>query len=524
MKTKKHFLSLAILFCAGIVSSFAADVFMSTLSDLNGNQVATAVTLDAANTYILDGRYYVTEGQTLTIPAGTKIKATYGTGLAAPALIITRGAQLFANGTAAQPVIFTTIEDQLDGNYPIKNQGRWGGIIMLGRAYNNLMPSLGTQALAIQDGEGTIEGLDVPDPRHHYGQDRWEPGEEAVAGFTAVGDLKIGGDFNDADNSGSLTYVSIRHGGAVIGAANEINGLTLGSVGSGTILDHIEVVSNMDDGIEFFGGTANIKYATVLFCNDDYLDWDQGYTGSVQFMYGLQLPASTNPVYSREGDNGFEMDGDDDKIYTGALPAGVHLSNPTIYNATLIGNANDEGMEAKERTEGTIRNSIFANFKNGVNLNNSSAHTIDGYQNWLNGTLVIENNIFAGNTNMLAVAGVAASATDVTAFEGDGNSVDNSIIDYTLVINGITNSVSNSVDPVPAAGTAAATSVAAGAFFETAAFAGAFEPGAASSWIDTWTVQDVLTAQCPSDLNNNGVTDSEDFLLFLPQFGVNCGE
>jgi hypothetical protein len=522
MKTKRHFLSAAILFCAGIVSSFSAEVFMSTLSDVNGNQTATALTLVATNTYILDGRFYVTEGKTLTIPAGTVVKATYGTGLAAPALIISRGAQLFANGTATNPIIFTTIEDQLDGNYPIKNQGRWGGILMMGRAYNNLLK---TNGLGVEDGEGTIEGLDVPDPRHHFGQDRWESGEESVPGFTAVGQLKPGGDFNDADNSGSLSYVSIRHGGAVIGAANEINGLTLGSVGSGTNLDHIEVVSNMDDGIEFFGGTANIKYVTVLFCNDDYLDYDLGWTGKVQFFYGLQLPASTNPVYAREGDNGFEMDGLDNATYTGTLPAGVKMSHPIIYNATLIGNANDEGMEAKERTEGEIRNSIFANFKNGINLNSSTTNVIDGYQNWLAGSLVVEHNIFAGNTAaMVAVAGVAANAATVAAFEADGNAIDNSIIDYTLAVNGITNAVSNSVDPVPATGTAAKTSVAAGSFFQTAAYAGAFEPGAASTWLDDWTVQDVLTAQCPSDLNNDGSTNTSDFLLFLPEFGVVCGE
>lgn len=525
MKTRKLFVMVALLI-AGAATGFAQSVFMSSLADVNGNQVDASVTLDPLNTYILDIKYYVTEGQSLTIPAGTVIKATFGTGLAAPALIITRGGQIFANGSETEPIVFTTIEDLLDGQYPIKNQGRWGGVLILGRAYNNLQGG-GVNEFGVEDGEGTIEGLSIPDDRHHYGQDRWEATDpEVVAGTETAGTLKTGGDFNNADNSGVMTYVSIRHGGALIGDANEINGLTLGSVGSGTVLENIEIVSNADDGIEFFGGTVDIKNATILFCNDDYIDWDQGYTGRGQFIYGLQLPASTNPVYGLEGDNGLEIDGDDDDAYNNAtLPAGVILSNPSFYNVTMIGNGSDEGIEAKERTQGTIANSIFANYGNGVDLNTEGDRPVDGFHNWQTGSLVIANNIFAGNGRMVAVGGADADAAVVTDFEADGNAIDDNIIDYTLEINAITNAIANTVNPVPATGTAAAPSVTADDFFETAAFAGAFDPeSTVGQWNDGWTAQEALAIQCPSDLNNDGVTNTNDFLLFLPEFSVICGQ
>ncbi len=530
MKTRKLLLMVALV-TAGAVTGFAQSAFLSSYANVDGNQVANSVTLDADTTYILDLKYYVLDGQQLIIEPGTKIKATFGTGLAAPALIVSRGGQIDAQGTATDPIIFTTVEDLLDGQYPIKNQGRWGGVLLLGRAYTNLQGGQ-VNEFGVQDGEGTIEGLDVPDDRHHYGQDRYESQDPEVQNDPNLeGTLKPGGDFDNADNSGIMQYVSIRHGGAVIGTANEINGLTLGGVGSGTTLENIEIVSNQDDGIEFFGGTANIKYATILFCNDDYIDWDQGYSGKGQFIYGLQLPSSINPQYSIEGDNGMEIDGDDDDLYNSETDsdlaaAGVLMSNPTFYNVTMIGNGSDDGIEAKERTWGTIRNSIFANYSAGVDLNQESDRDYDGFYNWEQGNLILENNTFAGNGNMLTVGGAAAEASVVSTFEGDGNLADDNIIDYTLEINAISNAISNSVNPVPAAGEASSSFTPSDSFFDAVSYRGAFEPGTAagSEWIAGWTAQENIALQCPSDLNNDGETNTQDFLLFLPEFGVICGE
>ena len=107
--------------------------------------------------------------------------------------------------------------------------------------------------------------------------------------------------FDDNDNSGILTYVSMRHGGEIIGANNEINGLTLCSVGKGTTIHHIEVVSNLDDGIEFFGGTVDVKYASVLFNDDDGFDWDLGWSGRDQGEAGTRLIGSPRRGTWRQG-------------------------------------------------------------------------------------------------------------------------------------------------------------------------------------------------------------------------------
>jgi len=180
------------------------------------------------NVYILDGLVYLEEGGVLNIEAGTVIKgaATITTGDNTSALIIARGAQIFANGTASDPsdpIIFTAEEDDLtdNGDFTAQDRGEWGGLIVLGKA-----------TIARPDGADGIEGIDADEARAQFG------GTE------------------DDDNSGVIKYISIRHGGAQLSPNNEINGLTLGGVGSGTEIDYVEVFANLDDGIEFFGGTV----------------------------------------------------------------------------------------------------------------------------------------------------------------------------------------------------------------------------------------------------------------------------
>ena len=201
-------------------------------STLEGN-VTSDLTLDASKIWLLKGRVAVTEGATLTIPAGTIIKAAAGTGADASTLIIARGAKLNALGTKNSPIVFTSESDNisLGGSYPsngpslsVESRGLWGGLIVLGKA---------PCSFAGDVTELQIEGIPTSDKNGLYG------GTDVT------------------DNSGTIQYISIRHGGAEIGEGNEINGLTLGGVGSGTTIDHIEVIANVDDGIEFFGGTVN---------------------------------------------------------------------------------------------------------------------------------------------------------------------------------------------------------------------------------------------------------------------------
>ena len=150
-----------------------------------------------------------------------------------------------------------------------------------------------------------------------------------------------------------LRFVSVRHGGTTLAAANEINGITLAGVGSSTIVDYVEVISNADDGIEFFGGSVDVKHAAVAFCDDDSFDWDQGYNGNGQFWFVLQDQPNTL------GDRGGELDGDD--LEEGDTD-GVPVSNPTVYNATFMGEGTNNGAILRNGSAGTIANSIFTNF------------------------------------------------------------------------------------------------------------------------------------------------------------------
>ncbi|HKK43515.1 MAG TPA: hypothetical protein VJ963_13955, partial [Bacteroidales bacterium] len=207
------------------------------------------VTWSKDTTYILRGFIFVNDGQTLTIEAGTVIKGQPGQGAGASALIIARGGKINAVGTESEPIIFTGLADDLNGSVPDDAVQTWGGLLILGKATTNNNA---------EGGSKQIEGIPVDETRGLYGGN------------------------DDADNSGTLKYVSVRHGGSVIGADNEINGISLGAVGYNTTIDHVEVFANFDDGIEFFGGAAVVTNTVLTYAGDDGLDQDEGYHGTVQ--------------------------------------------------------------------------------------------------------------------------------------------------------------------------------------------------------------------------------------------------
>ena len=287
--TTKFTLLFAALFCS--LFAAAADIRV-TDADLIGGQTYDWT---ADNVYILDGLVYLEEGGVLNIEAGTTIKGATSitTGDNTSALIITRGARIVARGTASAPIIFTAEEDDLSdsGDFTAQDRGEWGGLVILGNA-----------TIARPGGEDGIEGIDADEARARFG-----------GGMSP----------DDSDDSGVLSYVSIRHGGAQLSTDNEINGLTLGGVGSGTTLDYIEVFANEDDGIEFFGGTVGIKHASVAFCGDDGFDYDFGWRGNGQFWFALQAPGTGT---GRSGE------------HDGANPDGqAPFSQPTISYATSLG-------------------------------------------------------------------------------------------------------------------------------------------------------------------------------------------
>jgi hypothetical protein len=226
-------------------------------------------TWETGKTYILGARIAVLSGVTLTIEPGVIVKGQAGSGSNATALIIARGGKLMAEGTAAKPIIFTSIADEIEpGQIASPNldptlNGLWGGLIVLGNA------PISADAEAVQ-----IEGIPASDQNGLYGGTKAD------------------------DNSGVLKYISIRHGGANIGEGNEINGLTLGGVGSATVIENIEIVANQDDGIEWFGGLVNVSNVVVWNTGDDAIDTDQAWSGVLN-----------NFIVINPGDEALELDG-----------------------------------------------------------------------------------------------------------------------------------------------------------------------------------------------------------------------
>ncbi len=263
------------------------------------SNITANTTWVSSKEYILGGRITVTNGATLTIEPGTIIKGQAGTGANATALLVARGGKLVANGTATRPIIFTSVADEISpadiaaGRFGSPNldsdiNGLWGGVIVLGRAKISASNAAGDRD------EVQIEGIPTSDPNGLYG-----------------------GNQND-DNSGTIRYISIRHGGANIGAGNEINGLTLGGVGSGTVIENIEVIANQDDGIEWFGGTVNTKNVVTWNVGDDGIDTDQSWAGTLE---NFVVIAPVGHCFELDGPEGSFQAGH--TITKGSIIAGV---------------------------------------------------------------------------------------------------------------------------------------------------------------------------------------------------------
>lgn len=346
------FRHIALIF-ATILISFSSCrkseyVLEETQKVINDNGLGTGTTTWTKDKeYIIEGKVYVNDGQVLTIEAGTVIKARQGSGTAASALIVARGGKIIAEGTALDPIIFTAESDDLEGSLNINDNGLWGGLIILGSA------SINTPT-----GEAHIEGIPISEPRGIFGGN------------------------NDQDNSGILRYVSIRHGGTDLGKDNEINGLTLGGVGSETIIDNIEVIANADDGVEIFGGTVNIGNLVVANCDDDAVDIDLGYRGNGQFWCLLQN--------SNYGDKLIEIDGGEE------IKTAQPYTNPSIFNVTGVGRGTEYSnklISFNDNAGGIIANSVFINQKEGIEIEYSSVRD-NSFTQWQNGNLQIKNNIF----------------------------------------------------------------------------------------------------------------------------------
>jgi len=315
-------------------------------------------------TYTLKGYVYFSSGATLRIPEGTIIKSDISQ---KGALIIERGAKIEALGTVEQPIVFTS------GNPAgSRKRGDWGGIILLGNAPTNRPLS--------------------PAPLIEGGVDRRYGGE------------------NPSDNSGTMRYVRIEWAGIAAEPGSEINGLTLGGVGSGTTLEYIQVSYGNDDAFEFFGGNVNAKYLVAYATSDDDLDFDFGYTGKIQFAVVQRRPE----IADTDAGNGVEADND------GAGSSATPFTRPTLSNITWIGPNGDPATEAnlnyanrwRRSVRFAVHNSIMMGFpKGGFSI--ESEASAEAYNT---DASVFANNLVHALANPYKVddaAGAIISAADV---------------------------------------------------------------------------------------------------------------
>jgi hypothetical protein len=283
-------------------------------------RITSDLTLTEGNHYALSGAVFVgddnADSATLTIEPGVVVYGSSGNDY----LVVSRGSKIEANGTAASPITFTSsqhvsggvVDGLVDGV-----AGQWGGLVLLGNGNSTKCPQDGSQC-SLQ-----VEGVQ----------------EGAVFGGT-----------DDTDNSGTLRYVRVMHGGFEIAPDNELNGITFGAVGSGTTVEYLQVHKNADDGVEFFGGAVNAKYLVLTGIQDDSVDWDNGFKGNMQFV--LVKHADDNSDANR----GIEGDGDGGD--------GEAFSNPIVANMTIIGNTFDtaesdsEGVLLRDQTNAQLYNFV----------------------------------------------------------------------------------------------------------------------------------------------------------------------
>jgi len=325
------------------------------------------LTLDANNTYKINGSLIMASGTTLTIPAGTVLEA-----LAAGSdvyVAISQGAQIIANGTIDNPIIFTS-----DASVP--QAGDWGGLIILGDAPIN-----------------SVTG--------------------AATATSEIASLPYGG--TDAgDNSGSLRYVRVQYSGGSADGQSENNGFSFYGVGNGTVVEYIQVFEGKDDGVEFFGGTVNVDFVSVVNAQDDSIDWTEGYSGII---------TNAHVSHGAEHDKGIEADGYNTDIGNNSSP--IFWSKPTVTNLTIIGNGSGTGNEAirlRAGTQGIFTNVLLEGFAEGFDLDGdagamSSNPTGTGV---LNGDLSVTDVTFTDVT--LQVKNDTGATFDDSAFlSGVGN-------------------------------------------------------------------------------------------------------
>ena len=505
---------VAFIMCVNVS---AEEVFVT-------EDISTSVTWTADNTYNLQNQIYVLPGASLTIEAGTRIASTpsaNGSG----SLAVCRGAKIFALGTAEEPIVMTSTND--NGTWR-EAANEWGNLTIMGNAYiSNSFEAGNTDTFGNNQSpmEGLIEEF---------------PGDPKV----------IYGGVDDEDSSGALAYVSIRYGGRVVGLANELNGLSLGGVGRGTDIDHIEIMNNVDDGIEVWGGTVNLRYVNIWNIGDDSFDIDQGWRGSAQYgliVQGYSLDASQG---SGVGDNMCETDGAEN---SDAQP----VTTAQIANFTMIGQPDGDGATVW-RDGARVQYNQCIIMDCGEKVVRPDGDDGDGSAGYgFNGTLTLAEVFntpytYSGNNKLYSaqvsgtLAGINdsvlynnANYTDFNLYNGNrDNSVEPSnnpitsiVRDVPVLRGGKVMQRVVSIDPRAATNAAKNANGANGVngFIEEASFRGAFAED--SVWLCNWSATDeygflatpaefcAVAEPCPADFDGNGFVGGSDVGILLVHWG-----
>lgn len=425
-------------------------------------------TLSRDTVYILTGWYFVDSTATIVIPAGTLILGDSASG---GTLIIRRGAKIIANGTATQPIVFTSRKPA-----GFRVPGDWGGVIILGSAPTN-KPT--TQQ--IEGGFGSI-----PNTNAQYGGS------------------------NPDDSSGVFRYVRIEFAGIAFSTDNEINGFTLGGVGRRTVISHVQVSLANDDDFEFFGGTVDAKYLISWRCLDDTYDTDFGYAGRLQFIYAKRDP-NIFDASAAGSSNGFESDNESNAPFT-AIPR----TSARISNATIIGPAVDSAaantLNAKwtssamlrRATELSIYNSVIVGYRDGINIRDTLTQRAA-----LDGRLQIRNTSLAASRSIV-VASSSPSTGNIPGFDpvawyttGTNNRGGSArqALDVGLTAAAFTLGTANNPIPLPTselatAGAALDGRLAGDSWFTATSYRGAFDPSLARNqqWDAGWANYDPQNA------------------------------
>jgi len=505
---------VAFIMCVNVS---AEEVFVT-------EDISTSTTWTADNTYNLQNQIYVLPGASLTIEAGTRIASTpsaNGSG----SLAVCRGAKIFALGTAEEPIVMTSTND--NGTWR-EAANEWGNLTIMGNAYiSNSFEAGNTDTFGNNQSpmEGLIEEF---------------PGDPKV----------IYGGVDDEDSSGALAYVSIRYGGRVVGLANELNGLSLGGVGRGTDIDHIEIMNNVDDGIEVWGGTVNLRYVNIWNIGDDSFDIDQGWRGSAQYgliVQGYSLDASQG---SGVGDNMCETDGAEN---SDAQP----VTTAQIANFTMIGQPDGDGATVW-RDGARVQYNQCIIMDCGEKVVRPDGDDGDGSAGYgFNGTLTLAEVFntpytYSGNNKLYSaqVSGTLAGINDSVLYnnanyndfnlyngnrdnsvEPSNNPITSIVRDVPVLRGGKVMQRVVSIDPRAATNAAKNANGANGVngFIEEASFRGAFAED--SVWLCNWSATDeygflatpaefcAVAEPCPADFDGNGFVGGSDVGILLVHWG-----